>query len=71
MNSIQNEDLAQSPYDIFRVLLVAVFAGILVGIVGGAFRTSLNFLAIQFHTFITYLHEVDSCLLYTSDAADE
>ena len=60
MNSVQTEDLSDSPYDIFRILLVATFAGVLVGIVGGAFRTSLNFIAIQFHTFITYLHTVDS-----------
>jgi chloride channel protein, CIC family len=60
VNSIQNEDLSDSPYDIFRILLVATFAGVLVGIVGGAFRTSLNFIAIQFHAFITYLHTVDS-----------
>ena len=59
MNSVQTEDLSDSPYDIFRILLVATFAGVLVGIVGGAFRTSLNFIAIQFHTFITYLHTVD------------
>jgi CIC family chloride channel protein len=60
VNSVQTEDLSDSPYDIFRILLVATFAGVLVGIVGGAFRTSLNFIAIQFHTFITYLHTVDS-----------
>jgi len=60
VNSIQSEDFPESSFDTFKVLLVAAFAGVLVGIVGGAFRTSLNFIAVHFFSFITYLHTIDS-----------
>ena len=59
MNNIQTEDFSDSPYDLFRVLLVSVLSGVLVGIIGGAFRVSLNFIAAAFLKFIDYLHAVD------------
>lgn len=60
MNSIQSEDSSDLPLDTLRVLVVAAFAGALVGIVGGAFRAALNFIASHFLAFSTYLHTVDS-----------
>jgi CIC family chloride channel protein len=59
VNSIQSEDSSDLPLDTLRVLLVAAFAGALVGIVGGAFRTSLNFIASHFLSFSAYLHTID------------
>lgn len=59
MKSMQTEDFPDSPRDAFRLLLVAIFAGILVGIIGGAFRTSLEFIGIHFLAFIAYIHTVD------------
>ena len=63
MNSIHTEDSSDSAYDIFRLLLVATFAGVLIGIVGGGFRTILTFIAVHFQAFIVYLHSIDSELL--------
>lgn len=60
MNSIQSEDLPDSPFDTLKVLLVANFAGALVGIVGGIFRAALNFITIHFLSFIAYLHTIDT-----------
>ena len=59
MSSIQSEDLPDSPFDTLKVLLVATFAGALVGIVGGTFRAALNFITIHFLSFIAYLHTID------------
>ena len=59
MNSIQTEDFSDSPSDTFRLILVAVFAGVLIGIIGGAFRTSLDFIGIHFLAFINYVRAVD------------
>lgn len=59
MTNIHIQDSSDSPYDIFRVLLVSAFAGVLIGIIGGSFRTFLNFIATHFLAFIAYLHTVD------------
>lgn len=59
MNNIHPEESVDSPFDILRVLLVAIFAGVLIGIIGGAFGAVLHFLSIQFLAFIAYLHSVD------------
>jgi len=59
VNHIPSEATPDSPFDLIRILLVAIFAGALVGIVGGAFRASLNFIAAHFLAFIAYLHAVD------------
>lgn len=63
MNSIHTEDSSDSPFNIFRLLLVATIAGVLIGIIGGAFRTLLNFIAVHFQAFIVYLHSVEGELL--------
>jgi len=60
MNSVQPDDFYDSPLDIIKVLLVAAFAGALIGIVGGAFRASLNFIATHYLALIEYLHAIDS-----------
>ena len=60
MNSIQSEDLPDSPLDTLKVFLVATFAGALVGIVGGTFRAALNFSTIHLLSFIAYLHTIDT-----------
>lgn len=59
MNSIQSEDSSDLPLDTLRVLVVAAFAGALVGIVGGAFRAALNFITSHFLAFSAYLHSID------------
>jgi len=59
LNSTQSEDSSDSPFDILRVLLVAAFAGALVGIVGGAFRAALQFITTHFLAFIHYLHTIE------------
>lgn len=59
MKSMQTEEFSDSPRDTFRLLLVAIFAGILVGIIGGAFRTSLDFIGNHFLALIAYIHSVD------------
>ena len=59
MKSMHTEDFSDSPGNIFRLLLVASIAGILVGIIGGAFRTSLDFIGSHFLAFIVYIHSVD------------
>jgi CIC family chloride channel protein len=60
VNSIKSEDSADLPFDTFRVLLLAILAGALVGVVGGAFRVSLNFITTYFLSFIAYLHSIDN-----------
>ena len=60
MNCIQSEDFSDSPFDTLKVLLVATFAGDLVGIVGSTFRAALNFISIHFLSFIAYLHTIDT-----------
>ena len=59
MNTVQSEDFSESPLDLIRVLLVAAFAGALIGIVGGAFRASLNFITSHYLALIKYLHTID------------
>ena len=58
LNSTQSEDTLV-PFDTLRVLLVAAVAGALVGIVGGCFRTSLNFITEHYFSLIAYLHTID------------
>jgi CIC family chloride channel protein len=59
MSSVQSEDFNDSPLDIIRVLLIAAFAGALIGIVGGAFRASLNFITTHYLALIEHLHAID------------
>ena len=59
MNSTQTEESSDLPLDLVRVLLVAAFAGGLIGIVGGAFRASLHFITTHFIGFITYLQAIE------------
>ena len=60
MNSLPSEDSLDLPLDTLKMLLVAAFAGALVGIVGGTFRSSLIFIGNHFLSFINYLHAVDN-----------
>jgi len=59
VNSTQTEESSDLPLDLVRVLLVAAFAGGLIGIVGGAFRASLHFITTHFIGFITYLQAIE------------
>ena len=63
MNNTQAEESSDSPLDLVRVLLVAAFAGGLIGIVGGALRASLHFITTHFIAFINYLHAIEGQLL--------
>ena len=59
MNSTQAEESSDTPLDLVRVLLVAAFAGSLIGIVGGAFRASVHFITTHFIAFINYLQAIE------------
>ncbi len=59
MTTLQTNDPSDSPFDLFRLLVVAAIAGALVGLVGGAFRSLLNTIGSQTLIFVAYLHEVD------------
>ncbi len=60
MQALKTNDSYESPFALFRLLLVAAIAGALVGFVGGAFRSTLNTVGSQLLIFIAYLHTVDS-----------
>ncbi len=55
----QTNDPSDSPFELFRLLIVAAIAGALVGLVGGAFRSLLNTIGSKMVMFVTYLHEAD------------
>ena len=59
MTELQTDDSPDSPFGLFRLLVVAAVAGALVGLVGGAFRNLLITTGDHLKTLVTYLHEVE------------
>lgn len=59
MTNLNDNETSDSPFNLFRLLLVAALAGALVGLLGGAFRNILNEMGHKLLTFIHYLHEVE------------
>jgi len=59
MSALQTNDPTESPFDLFRLIVVAAVAGAVVGLVGGAFRSVLDAMGGKMLMFVHYLHEVD------------
>lgn len=59
MTTNQTNDPSDSAFNLFRLIVVAAIAGVLVGFVGGAFRSVLNTVGSKMLMFASYLHEVE------------
>lgn len=59
MTPLQTNEPSESAFDLFRLLVVAAIAGVLVGLIGGAFRSILDTMGKKMLMFVSYLHEVD------------